>query len=277
MKCAIIKDLLPVYCDGLASDETKEEVEKHLAECDECRNICKSMKEAVPEIQKPDIKPMKKIKNLLRLRTFLLLIVVLGIALWLPYNFLCVNPVLANSESISYEYDSLKRPDHYDYYLNSISPTKAGENRCFALDIPNGSEFVIDEENNCVWLDGKKAEAGTDNGKTIYVPADGQLIKGGILRLYVKCDTVFNAIRYEYEKYPTMNTFVPTEATLSLRPCLPFRQDMNQCLDGENNTFRAEFYALECGEGATFTIKCRDKDIVIDLHELAVKEGILSE
>ena len=39
MKCAIIKDLLPVYCDGLASDETKEEVEKHLAECDECRNI----------------------------------------------------------------------------------------------------------------------------------------------------------------------------------------------------------------------------------------------
>ena len=61
MKCEIIKDLLPLYCDGLVSDVTREEVEKHLESCNDCRDVCKHMKEAVPEVPKPDIQPMKKI------------------------------------------------------------------------------------------------------------------------------------------------------------------------------------------------------------------------
>ncbi|MCR5074885.1 MAG: zf-HC2 domain-containing protein, partial [Ruminococcus sp.] len=58
MKCAIIKDLLPIYCDGLASDETREEVEKHIAECGDCKSVYENMKSAVTEIPKPDIQPM---------------------------------------------------------------------------------------------------------------------------------------------------------------------------------------------------------------------------
>ena len=37
-ECAVIRDLMPTYADGLASKETKKIVETHIAECEECRN-----------------------------------------------------------------------------------------------------------------------------------------------------------------------------------------------------------------------------------------------
>ena len=37
ISCEIIKDLLPLYVDGVCSEESKKLVEKHLKECDSCR------------------------------------------------------------------------------------------------------------------------------------------------------------------------------------------------------------------------------------------------
>ena len=39
-----IKDLLPLYCDDALSDVSKEEVEKHIAECDDCKKTYEYMK-----------------------------------------------------------------------------------------------------------------------------------------------------------------------------------------------------------------------------------------
>ena len=50
---------------------------------------------------------------------------------------------------------------------------------------------------------------------------------------------------------------------------------MNKCLEGD--TFRQEFQASQLERGAKLTIDCLDDDIVIDLHELAVEEGLLEE
>ena len=36
-KCNIVKDLLPLYIEGLASKDSKEFIESHIAECDSCR------------------------------------------------------------------------------------------------------------------------------------------------------------------------------------------------------------------------------------------------
>lgn len=55
--CKIIQDLLPNYIDNLASDETKEYVEKHLKECEECNNVLESMKS---NIQLNETKPVDK-------------------------------------------------------------------------------------------------------------------------------------------------------------------------------------------------------------------------
>ena len=37
MTCEIIRDLIPMYIDKTASDETAEQVELHLAGCEECK------------------------------------------------------------------------------------------------------------------------------------------------------------------------------------------------------------------------------------------------
>ena len=48
MKCEIIRDLLPLYCDGLCSEASKQEIEAHVAQCQECRACLAEMKEEAP-------------------------------------------------------------------------------------------------------------------------------------------------------------------------------------------------------------------------------------
>ena len=42
--CEIIRDLLPLYIDEVCNIETKQAVEKHLAECKKCREYYEAMK-----------------------------------------------------------------------------------------------------------------------------------------------------------------------------------------------------------------------------------------
>ncbi len=50
MKCEIIKDLLPSYCDGVCSEETAAEIESHIAGCPDCQRLL--------EVCRSDIKPL---------------------------------------------------------------------------------------------------------------------------------------------------------------------------------------------------------------------------
>ena len=45
-KCEIIQDLIPLYCDGCASETSREEVEAHIDECRECRLFAASYRRA---------------------------------------------------------------------------------------------------------------------------------------------------------------------------------------------------------------------------------------
>lgn len=49
--CDVIQDLLPLYCDGVCSEESKKLVEKHLRNCETCTDLLQRMKtecQAVP-------------------------------------------------------------------------------------------------------------------------------------------------------------------------------------------------------------------------------------
>jgi len=46
--CEIIKDLLPLFHDGVCSNESRAMVEEHLGECDNCKAELQSMGEAIP-------------------------------------------------------------------------------------------------------------------------------------------------------------------------------------------------------------------------------------
>jgi predicted anti-sigma-YlaC factor YlaD len=48
ISCDIIKDLLPLYHDGVCSNDSKTMVEEHLAYCDSCKAELRAMDEELP-------------------------------------------------------------------------------------------------------------------------------------------------------------------------------------------------------------------------------------
>ncbi|HEY5583986.1 MAG TPA: zf-HC2 domain-containing protein [Ruminiclostridium sp.] len=93
VKCNVIRDLLPLYTDELLSDDSKELIEKHIKDCDECSNTLKLMKEEIEIIDKAKLekniksqKPFRKLKkNIIILSVFLIILsLLLGIFISSP-------------------------------------------------------------------------------------------------------------------------------------------------------------------------------------------------
>ena len=57
--CDIIQDLLPLYCDNVCSEESKQTIEEHIQECEQCRNdlmqMQKEFKEDIPKIDEKKV------------------------------------------------------------------------------------------------------------------------------------------------------------------------------------------------------------------------------
>jgi len=49
VSCEIIRDLLPLYYDGVCSNESRAMIEEHLAECEGCKSELQLMNEALPK------------------------------------------------------------------------------------------------------------------------------------------------------------------------------------------------------------------------------------
>ncbi|MCQ2465569.1 MAG: zf-HC2 domain-containing protein [Oscillospiraceae bacterium] len=66
--CEIIKDLLPLYADGICSEESRKMVTEHIASCDECRKELEMMQTEIniKEQIDTDIKAIKKIRKKIR-------------------------------------------------------------------------------------------------------------------------------------------------------------------------------------------------------------------
>lgn len=47
--CSVVQDLLPLYTEGLESEETKRFVEKHISDCPECQKSLELLREPLPE------------------------------------------------------------------------------------------------------------------------------------------------------------------------------------------------------------------------------------
>ena len=66
-QCEIMHDLLPLYADGVCSEESKKAVSEHLASCTECRDMLKKLNQKVAVAADTDISAIKKIKKRIRL------------------------------------------------------------------------------------------------------------------------------------------------------------------------------------------------------------------
>lgn len=64
MNCGIIRDLLPLYHDGVCSPESRAEVEEHLKTCPECRAVLAAMDAPLPEVEKAAADDAAAVKKL---------------------------------------------------------------------------------------------------------------------------------------------------------------------------------------------------------------------
>lgn len=98
LKCKIIQDLLPLYCDKLTSPESNEEIEKHLHECEECTQVYESMcekEESVIDNPEKDIQPLKKVKrkNIIRIVVSVLVsaVILFGVFMFVFWGLIPIN------------------------------------------------------------------------------------------------------------------------------------------------------------------------------------------
>lgn len=65
LDCAIVRDLLPSYMDGLSSDVTNQAIEEHLGGCPDCAEALRRMRE--PEVKMeppaPEVDYLKKVRR----------------------------------------------------------------------------------------------------------------------------------------------------------------------------------------------------------------------
>ena len=71
-ECSIVRDLMPLYVEGLVSEETEDFIREHLSSCESCRNELESMKSGVVVeenmAETADLKIVKRKLMLSRLR-----------------------------------------------------------------------------------------------------------------------------------------------------------------------------------------------------------------
>lgn len=65
LSCKVIEDMLPMYCDGICSDESAELVDEHLKSCPQCSRVLAEMQSELefPQNKIDDMKPLAEIRS----------------------------------------------------------------------------------------------------------------------------------------------------------------------------------------------------------------------
>lgn len=93
--CDVIKDLLPLYEDDICSERSKDMVEEHLSECEDCRDYLEAIHEELPPVVQTDagstldddIKFVKHVRHKISFRQIIIIAVFLFVVLiWSALN-----------------------------------------------------------------------------------------------------------------------------------------------------------------------------------------------
>lgn len=113
IECSVVKDLLPLYVDGLTSENTSEFIENHLAECEECQKEYMVCKEELGSAQigdekiKKEVNYMKKVNKYQKINLLLGAILSFVVGASLPVLRIGI-PVLLRGGITDYQWERLK-------------------------------------------------------------------------------------------------------------------------------------------------------------------------
>ncbi len=174
--CKIVQDLLPNYIENLTNEETKNFIEEHLKECNECKNILENMQKEikVDNIKKDnrEVKYIKKYNKKLKILKLSLLIIILIYAILIAKRTIIMvslskkaaeNQMYDNYyvKLYSYQGDMLTITESYnkgeDYLTTLIKMTsdsniqkliyyKKGEDMLFISEV-DGQKHILNPEN----------------------------------------------------------------------------------------------------------------------------------
>ena len=71
--CGIVQDLIPSYVDGLCSESSKQCVEEHIKDCEECRAFlmeCRTVEISGKTFEEQQLDGLRKVKRKLKLQNF---------------------------------------------------------------------------------------------------------------------------------------------------------------------------------------------------------------
>lgn len=116
-ECEIVQDLLISYVDNVLNPESKKIVEKHILECDMCKNKFEAIQNDVKEqenVKSKEIDYLKKIRRKAKLKSILFGIVIVFIVFFMyySYNFIILNNI-SNKIHKQFETDN--------FYIKTIS------------------------------------------------------------------------------------------------------------------------------------------------------------
>lgn len=66
ISCSVIRDILPLYVENMVSEDTKEIVEEHIKDCEECKKELEEMKSSIDLPIDTDTTPLRRIKTTMR-------------------------------------------------------------------------------------------------------------------------------------------------------------------------------------------------------------------
>lgn len=64
LSCEIIKDLLPLYVDGVVSEESNNLIETHFVDCNNCRKLAEQMQLNIKKEQETNLVESEALNNL---------------------------------------------------------------------------------------------------------------------------------------------------------------------------------------------------------------------
>ena len=153
ISCEIIKDLLPLYVEGLASADTVALVTEHLSSCENCKEELDKIKSANPIPSDTDVAPLKKIQSTLRKQRNITVLLSALISLVVAITV----------------FGFLTTPSYLPYSEDVVS--------------------VTEQENGTLTVQFGNSVSGYDINK--YVPEDGQYEKGFYYQI-IAWDSVWN-------------------------------------------------------------------------------------
>ena len=222
LDCDIVRDLLPLYHDGVVSETTADTVKRHIEQCEACRKEYEEICMEVP-VESSDVNTGERfavtMKKIRRKRTLLTVVVAVLLSLSLiggyfvqaqlpianiPDEEIEVHRVYGYKTEEGYKFFVLYSHPSYDYTTGKVSVAETENGKTLVMDIKKPLIAKKHEANGIVenvWLYECGYSSG-DNGEIIYEEFDAVEFGGKIVwSMEGNADDPIPEYVYEYEKF----------------------------------------------------------------------------